>query len=785
LLDLYPAPEGMVLWVIDAGRRRVRLVDASFTPCFYVAAPRTQTSRRTEAKAHSGEAAWVRGRLAAQLAKRFAVRLAWTHRRDFWSGDEREVLEVGVRRPMQFDAIVRWVNKQAPQLELFNCDIQLPALYAYEKNVFPLARCEFEASEDGRLLSLALDDDPWATDYALPPLAVMHWRLEGESANPHHGYRAQLEVRTEDDVQVLSEDEPGELVRALARRLRRDDPDLILTEWGDSFLLPRLLAAAERHRVALPLNRDPARPARHRPSRSYFSYGRIVFKDSTTTLYGRLHIDRKNSFVVGETDLEGLFELSRLTRLPLQYMARTSTGTGITSMQLDLAVRRRILIPWQKREPEDFKTADQLLLTDRGGLVFQPVLGLHENVGELDFASMFPAIMARFNVSPETINCRCCINGDARNARVPEIGYRICRRRRGLIPQTVEPIIAKRARYKQLKRAAADPAARRRWDERQNALKWMLVTCFGYLGYKNARFGRIEAHEAINAFGRDRLLTAKEVSERAGFRLLHAIVDSLWVVRPGATAADYQQLGRDIEAATGLPVDLAGIYKFIVFLPSRENPTVPVPNRYFGAFSGSNELKVRGLEVRRHDSPPIVARMQEEVLKLLAEADDAAGYRRKLAEAEEIFARYRQRLLDGQATWEELVIRKRLTRYPQDYSRASHVAIVAQSLAARGVRLRPGEAIDYVITDAGSPVPCDRARPYTLLSNFHGYDRSKYLELLSNAFSLFCLYAAPEPLLSSLRVEESKSRRVEFRLCASSAPARRSLGEGGPSAPLR
>jgi len=164
---------------------------------------------------------------------------------------------------------------------------------------------------------------------------------------------------------------------------------------------------------------------------------------------------------------------------------------------------------------------------------------------------------------------------------------------------------------------------------------------------------------------------------------------------------------------------------------------VPVPNRYFGAFAGSNELKVRGLEVRRHDSPPIVARMQEEVLKLLAEADDAAGYRRKLAEAEEIFARYRQRLLDGQATWGELVIRKRLTRYPQDYARASHVAIVAQSLAARGIKLRPGEAIDYVITDAASPVPSDRARPVTLLSNFYAYDRSKYLDLLSLAFSLF------------------------------------------------
>ena len=33
-----------------------------------------------------------------------------------------------------------------------------------------------------------------------------------------------------------------------------------------------------------------------------------------------------------------------------------------------------------------------------------------------------------------------------------------------------------------------------------------LVTCFGYTGYKNARFGRIKAHEAICAWAREMYL---------------------------------------------------------------------------------------------------------------------------------------------------------------------------------------------------------------------------------------------------------------------------------------
>ena len=44
-------------------------------------------------------------------------------------------------------------------------------------------------------------------------------------------------------------------------------------------------------------------------------------------------------------------------------------------------------------------------------------------------------------------------------------------------------------------------------------MKWLLVCCFGYTGYKNARFGKIEAHEAINAVARETLLVAKEIAE--------------------------------------------------------------------------------------------------------------------------------------------------------------------------------------------------------------------------------------------------------------------------------
>ena len=307
--------------------------------------------------------------------------------------------------------------------------------------------------------------------------------------------------------------------------LRRHDPDLILSEWGDSTILPLLRQQARRLDLPLELNRDAHLPVQQSRARSFMSYGRILFKASATTLYGRLHVDVSNSFIADHCEQDGLWELARLTKLPVQYAARTTTGTGISYMQMEVAYRDGVLIPEQKSEPEDFKHPDQLLLADRGGLVFTPILGFHENVAELDFPSQFPSIMAHFNISSETVNCRCC----PESPPIPELGYRICRKRQGIVGRTVAPLIKKRQQYKELLRTVSASGQREKYKRRREAEKWLLVCCFGYLGYKNARLGKIEAHEAINAIGREQLLLAKETAEEQGFRVLHAIVDSMYV----------------------------------------------------------------------------------------------------------------------------------------------------------------------------------------------------------------------------------------------------------------
>jgi DNA polymerase-2 len=326
---------------------------------------------------------------------------------------------------------------------------------------------------------------------------------------------------------------------------------------------------------------------------------------------------------------------------------------------------------------------------------------------------MYPSIMVRYNISPETITPKAL----APSSEAP-----------GLIPQTLEPLLKKRLALKN--RLAEMPAwhpDRGREKARSSTHKWLLVTCFGYLGYKNARFGRIEAHEAVTAGGREALLRAKEVAEDLGFAILHMYVDGLWVARPGASRpAGFQELLDKIAESTGLSISLDGIYRWVVFLPSRVDERVPVPNRYFGVFQDGS-IKTRGIEARRHDTAPFIARVQMELLQHFARAQNADQLPDYLPGAAAIL---RQRLAELNARrvpLEELLVAQKLSREPSAYTDPSPAARAALQLQAIGKDIRPGQRVRFFylrgepdvhawdLPDLPKPAALDIARYRTLL----------------------------------------------------------------------
>jgi DNA polymerase-2 len=314
---------------------------------------------------------------------------------------------------------------------------------------------------------------------------------------------------------------------------------------------------------------------------------------------------------------------------------------------------------------------------------------------------------------------------------VPEAGYRLCRRREGLVPRTLRPILRLREQLK-VRAQEAGPEEARPYKERQNALKWMLVTCFGYLGYKNARFGRIEAHEAVTAYGRDKLLAAKEVFERSGFVVLHGLTDCLWVQRPGFTARELETLCREVSRITGVKLALEGVYRWIYFMASKQDPERPVATRYFGVFEDGS-LKVRGLMCRRRDTPPLVRRAQEAMLHKLAEAATPAELAALKPVLKEMAAGFRRRLREGGIDPRELVITRVLSQKVEEYKVDTPTALAARQLEAAGIYIQPGEKVRYVHREGKrGPKEC-RVAAAPFIETLDGYDTNLYLDLLERA----------------------------------------------------
>ncbi len=253
--------------------------------------------------------------------------------------------------------------------------------------------------------------------------------------------------------------------------------------------------------------------------------------------------------------------------------------------------------------------------------------------------------------------------------------------RPGFLPAVHAPLLELRSSTKQLKKT--DP----RFAGTDAILKWMLVTCFGYTGYRNAKFGRIEMHEGITGRSREILLRTKERAEEMGFCVLHGIVDCLWV-----QGSPVDALREQVEKETGLFLE-TGHFDWIVFLPLVDG--FGAYNRYYGR-QPDGSIKVRGIAARRHDTPEYVREMQRRMLAVMARAKTIAELE---ATREGIAGIFRETITNlPAADPQQMEINRRISRIA--YAHRCIEGAAVQAYRDHGIGIAPGMKIRYVVADA-------------------------------------------------------------------------------------
>jgi DNA polymerase-2 len=640
LFDSYPVGSIMVSWIKNS--KGITRIEDSWTPSIYVAC-----DDKSELEKLSNNKKILPYITAAQQVQRFEKVI---------DQEKSTVLQLQLRDSNSLLQLAKTIESldKFRKFRLYNVDISPAQNYFYEHDIFPFGKF---AKND----AWVSNDNVRSTDYDIPDLKMVHLSVKPKKQSKLAKFSDKIDSIVSEDIVIQSKDE-AETLLEFVKTIQDQNPDLIITENGDAFDFPYLIYRAQENHLSsrLVLGREKVPIQRPRQTgTSYFSYGRMYFKPSAAKLLGRIHIDTSSCFIWNsKDDLQGLCEITRICRMPMQTTSRASIGKCMSSLQFYNATRCDLLIPWKPTMAEAFKTRKELLIADRGGLIFEPVVGTFENVVELDFASLYPSIMYKKNISAETILCKCCHDSQD---KVPELEYNICQRP-GIVPQSLQILLQKRSMYSDL--LEKDPE-NKIYDARKSALKWILVTSFGYLGFNNAKFGRIDAHIAVCAFARQILLQAVRIAESHGFRVLHGIVDSLWLYKKDATKHDAQKVKDEIEQKTGFEM-LLDIYKWLVFLASKEDEMVPVANRYFGAFK-SGKLKIRGIELRRHDTPWFFKRCQMEILRLMATGNSISEVRSLMPQAVQIYKKYLRLLEDRKVPVEELAFTTRASKNVEDY----------------------------------------------------------------------------------------------------------------------
>jgi DNA polymerase elongation subunit (family B) len=627
---------------------------------------------------------------------------------------------------------------------LYNVDLLPEQQYFFEHDIFPLGFFEITNDSSVDLVWKSTADTVDSTDYSLPYFEKIHIKINfpkgkivklTDELNSISIVHYENNNKDKSHIIDITDKSEKKILQELIKIVQDVDPDFIFTDDGDSFTFPYLIHRAELNQIELCLSRDDNKPLTNpkRKGNSFVSYGRTYFKPSTIKLFGRIHIDKSNSFTIRTgSDLEGLFEISRLCRMPLHEASRASIGRCLTSLHLYNATKKNLLIPWKPLLNEHPKNMIQLFLADRGGLILEPQIGVHEKVAEFDFISLYPNIMLKRNISAETISCNCCF--DNPKFRVPELNFHICNKK-GLIPESLKIVLEKRLRYKELKNKTSDPILKNIYDKRQSALKWILVTSFGYLGFSNAKFGRIDAHIAVCAFARDILSHTMHIAEDMGFDVLHGIVDSIWVKKQkndnATTKNDYIKLKDTIESNIEFDISFEGIYKWIAFLPSEINSHLPVLNRYFGVFEDGS-LKVRGIETRRHDTPQFLSQCQNEILEILAQGNSISDIKQNklcliIKKVEDYISLLKSRKVEP----ENLVFTKLLSKDYDKYDKKRNTleSSAIRQLELNGEYLKAGQVLQYIIIDYNGP-RSKRVLPFQLLDNKTTYDVKRYSKLL-------------------------------------------------------
>ncbi len=227
---------------------------------------------------------------------------------------------------------------------------------------------------------------------------------------------------------------------------------------------------------------------------------------------------------IAEQTLPLNLELTRIIGQPLFDVSRMATGQQAEWFLVKQAYFDDEVVP--NKQGSNF--ADRANAEDNeGGYVKEPETGLHENLVQFDFRSLYPSIIISKNISPDVMVLGDVEDEDEYNIS-PEHGLKFKKTPQGFIPSVIDKILQERFRIKREMKACEDETEKKALDVQQQAIKRLANTMYGIYGFPRFRWYSFECAKAITSWGRQYIKSSIKKAEEYGFYTIYADTDGFY-----------------------------------------------------------------------------------------------------------------------------------------------------------------------------------------------------------------------------------------------------------------
>ncbi len=610
------------------------------------------------------------------------------------------------------------------QNRILAADIPFHFRFYYDKDLGSCVRFKGEEIRDSRFTTdhvVQISEISKTEDFK-PPIKVMSFDIEN-SIKTQQLYVIGYTIKFKDkEVSGSLTGEPVDILNRFIDVVRRNDPDIITGYNIDGYDLPFLQKLADGNKIKMLLGRDDQEPKR--VMNQFWKINGRVVADAWWNVKREIHpkqetlaavskellgeskmdVDRLNidgewqnnrnkviEYCIKDARLAMLIlekievidkylNMSTVSMIPLDDVWNSGNSTLIDSLLIRESDRRGIGVPMNNFTNQN---EDKI----EGGYVHSIEPGLYDMVAVLDFKSMYPSLMIKYNICFTTLDPNGTIEAPNKIRFLsPEV-------KRGLVPEKLQELMKTRDMYKELMRKETNEDRKRYLNSMQNSVKVLMNSFYGVFASNFYRFTDQNIGAAITAFARETIKGIIRNLESKGIKVVYGDTDSIFIKTEKSTVEEAVKLANQIkdEISHGLGIQIE-VERVLDPMFSHG-----AKKRYAGRIvyppQEKGNIIVRGYEIRRTDSFDLQSEALMEIFNYVLDRNISGALKR----AKQII----QDVKSGNVDIEKLVISRSVKDF-EYYKDADSLANVqaARKLKELGIEFVPGMKVSWIVTDS-------------------------------------------------------------------------------------